>query len=330
MNAKMLPTPSLVLEWETVEEGGIERAIRGLRAINEQITELRHEFSSTPEVIVCFERHVTTEDELRSIFDRAAGPDGWTANLHTIPVPDGTHYYEKKNIGARSSVNEVIVFIDTDLVADPGWLRNLLTAFNSWTVSVMLGATHLDHVSLYEMAMALCWIFPPATHGRGIQPLRRYSSNNLAFRRALFLRFPFPTLPTYRGQCGELGQTLLNVGITVQEHTDARATHPPPPGVFGFIHRAWAAGKDAEFYKGLEEDTSLRTLADTVRYDYGVVARRMRERREILRPGLAALTLGWLLGWAYYGIKAAGYLSGLLRRSASEAGSPSAAGAKVT
>lgn len=327
MGMKKLPTPSIVLEWETVEEGGIDRVTRGLRVICEQLDEARGDFAARPEVIVSYEERKSSDAELRSIFDRAACPEGWNCDLHFIAVPDGTHYYEKKNIGARASVNEVIMFIDTDLVADPGWLRNMLSAFTDWKVSVLLGATHLDHASLYEMAMALCWIFDPATYGRGIQPLRRYSSNNLAFRRALFLKFPFPTRAAYRGQCGELGQSLLNIGIELKEHTDARATHPPPPGVYGFVHRAWAAGQDAEFFTRLRKKTSLRTFTKEVRHDFRVVARRVRDRSKLLAPRPAARALGWLLGWAYYSIKGAGYLAGLWKNSRVEAGNPSIANA---
>jgi hypothetical protein len=309
MNVRKLHAPSIVLEWETVEDGGVLRAERGLREVSRQIAELQGELRAPAEVIVCYEERVVSHQDLRSILNRAAGPDGWACPVELVCVPPGTHYYEKKNVGARESKNDIIVFLDTDLIPDPGWLRNMLSAFDDWSVSVLFGATHLDHASAYEMAVALSWIFTPATYGRGIQPLRRYSSNNLAFRRALFLKFPFPTRPTYRGQCGDLGKTLLRCGIPIQEHTDARATHPPPAGVRGFVHRAWSAGKDEQFYASLESETSFASGLHQLSRDYGTVARRVRERRVLLRPSLVAESLGWLLGWSYYGIKAVGYLS---------------------
>jgi Glycosyl transferase family 2 len=318
MNIKKLPAPSIVLEWETVEEGGIERAMRGLCEISRQIAALKHELHAPAEVIVCYEQRVISEEELRLVFDRAAGPIGWVCPVSLIRVASGTHYYEKKNAGARASVNDIIIFIDTDLIPDPGWLRGLLTAFNDWSLSVLIGATHLDHMSTYEMAVALFWIFSPATHGRGIQPMRRYSSNNLAFRRPVFLKFPFPARPTYRGQCGELGQTLLSVGISILEHTDSRATHPPPAGLRGFVHRSWAAGRDEHFYSGLSGKNSLTAWGRQLCHDYRTVARRIRERSKVLRPTVRAVVLGWLLGWAYYGIKSAGYFAALWHTNALE------------
>jgi hypothetical protein len=308
MKTTKLHTPSIVLEWETVADGGVDRAERGLREVNRQLAELCKEMAEPAEVIISYEERTVSSRELRAILDLAAGPDGWACPVLLVPVPDGTHYYEKKNVGGRASKNSIIVFVDTDLIPDLNWLRNILRAFDDWSISVLLGATHLDHVTTYEMAVALIWIFDPATEGRGIQPLRRYSSNNLAFRRELFLKFPFPEHPTYRGQCGDLGETLLRMGIPMAEHTDARASHPPPP-LRGFVHRAWSAGQDEQFYANQRTETTYKSALRQWWRDYGVVARRIRERRKLLRPTPAAERLGWLLGWAYYGIKAAGYLS---------------------
>jgi hypothetical protein len=107
---------------------------------------------------------------------------------------------------------------------------------------------------------------------------------------------------------------LQSVGITIFEHTDARATHPPPAGVRGFIHRSWSAGKDENFYTGLREETSLATWRRQLRHDYRTVALRIRQRSESLGPTRRAAVLGWLLGWTYYGIKSAGYLAALWHR----------------
>ena len=319
MSLNKLASPSIVLEWETVEEGGLERAIRGLREISEQIAELQPRMRAPAEVIVCYERQIISERELRGVFEVAAGKRGWVCPVHLIAVAESTHYYEKKNVGGRASVNEIIIFLDTDLIPDPGWLENLLSAFDDWSTCVLIGATHLDHASTYEMAVALFWIFDPATAGRGVQPLRRYSSNNLAFRRPVFLKFLFPTLPTYRGQCGELARRLLDVGISINEHTDARSTHPPPAWMRGFVHRAWSAGKDEQFYAALRQETSPRACISQLLRDYRTVAKRIRERSLLLRPRVGAVVLGWILGWLYYGIKSTGYFASLRRVGTAEA-----------
>ena len=307
-----LYAPSIVLEWETVEEGGIARVTRALGEVRRQLAEVQNEVRAPAELIVCYEERVISDAALRSLLERAA-PGGWPCSVITVPVASGTHYYEKKNAGARASSNEIILFLDSDLLPDPGWLRNMLSAFNDWSVSVIIGATHLDHATPYEMAVALFWIFDPATYGRGVQPLRRYTSNNLAFRRALFLRFPYPSHAAFRGQCAHLSKTLMRAGICIEEHTDARTSHPPPPGFAGFVHRAWMAGKDECFYQRLERQTSPVSVFRQWQHDLGVVKRRVQERRVLLRPTRVGEALGWLLGWAYYTIKAVGFLTAVLR-----------------
>ncbi len=309
LQAASIHAPSIIVEWETVQDAGVARAERGLRELSRQIAELQEELNGQTEVIVCYEEQVVSTGELHAILDRAAVAGGWPCPLRLVPVPAGTHYYEKKNIGARVSKNEVVVLFDTDLIPDPDWLRNLLSPFSDWSTSVVFGATHLDHASHYEMGVALCWIFSPATYGRGLQSVRLYSSNNAALRRALFLKFPFPARPTYRGPCAELGQKLVEVGIPVREHTDARASHPPPVGFRAFVHRAWSAGKDERFYADLETDRRPASSLHLLFHDYGVVARRIRARRELLKPSFAGEACGWLLGAAYYAIKAAGYFA---------------------
>jgi len=308
-----LYAPSIVLEWETVEEGGIARATRALGEVSRQLAELQNELNAPAELIVCYEERVISEAALRALLERAA-PSGWTCAVILLPVPSGTGYYEKKNAGALASSNEIILLLDSDLLPDPGWLRNMLSVFHDWSVSVIIGATHLDHATPYEMAVALFWIFDPATYGRGIQPLRRYSSNNLAFRRALLLRFPYPSHPTFRGQCAYISKKLMAAGIRLEEHTDARTSHPPPPGLKGFIQRAAVAGGDEFFYQNMDGAVSPGSALQQWRRDLQVVARRIRERRPMLRPNLPGYALGWLAGGAYYTIKAVVFLSKTLNR----------------
>lgn len=303
-----LLSASIVMEWETAKEAGIGRAQRALRALHRQILALQPVMRAPAELILCYEEADIAREALRSVVAEAAAPAGWPCKVELVPVPTGTHYYNKKNIGARASTNELIIFLDTDVVPQEGWLQTMLGAFDDWSTSIIIGATALDHNTPYEMAMALTWIFDPATHGRGVQPLRRYSSNNLAFRRNLFLRFPFPEHGSYRGQCAELQKSLIEAGISVREQTDARASHPPPRGFRGFLHRSWAAGGDEFYYDALAGraggSSALRGLAR----DYAVVARRIRERQPLLRPHRPNLILGWMLGWLYYAVKFAAYL----------------------
>lgn len=321
---KRLLPPSIILEWETVQEAGLDRALSALSALHRQIVALQPRMRSPAELIVSFEETDIATDELQAILRRAAAPGSWPCEVRLLPVRTGTHYYDKKNFGAQASSNEIIIFLDTDVVPEEGWLATMLEAFSDWSTSIIIGATALDHETPYEMAMALTWIFDPASHGRGVQPLRRYSSNNLAFRRALFLRFPFPEHRSYRGQCAELQKSLIAAGIPVREQTDARASHPPPAWFRGFLHRSLAAGGDEYYYDALAGRASIASGFRAFARDCAAVAGRIRQRSPLLRPRAPALMLGWLLGWTYYGLKLAGYLSSLARRNRLASGSDGA------
>jgi glycosyltransferase involved in cell wall biosynthesis len=311
---KKLPAPSIILEWETVQEGGLDRCLAGLRGICGQLTALAADLDGPAEVIVCFEPAIITEHDLRAILDAAAAPGSWPCPVLLFEVPSAVNYYGKKNIGASYAQNEVLVFFDTDLLPDPGWLEGMLSPFQRWEVSVLMGATYLDYERPYDMAVALFWIFKPARPSEPLHSTISLLSNNLAMRRPLFMRFPFPDRDLYRGQCTELGLQLMAAGVTLYEQTGARARHPPPPKE-RFIKRALLAGQNEHFYHALEGRNSFATHWMQIQLDYRNVAKRITERSVVLKPGRASVALAWLLGFLYYAIKIAGYL---LARSESQ------------
>jgi len=303
---KKLLAPSIILEWETVQEGGLDRGLAGLRGICEQLNELTTALDGPAEVIVCYEPAVIAEKQLQSILDAAAAPGKWPCPVLLYEVPSTANYYEKKNIGARHARNEILIFFDTDLIPDPGWLEGMLTPFQQWEVSVLMGATYLDSERPYDMAVALFWIFKPARPSAPLHSTISLLSNNLAMRRSLFTKFPFPNRDVYRGQCTELGLQLMGAGLTLYEQTGARAKHPPPPKE-KFIKRALLAGQNEHFYHALERKTSFALHWAHIRFDYRNVAKRIKERSAVLMPTASALVLAWTLGSTYYAIKAVGY-----------------------
>ncbi len=309
-----LPAPSIILEWETVLEGGMDRVQQGLAEMRRQIAELSPRMDAPPEIVICHDPEVISPEDLTALLQRNLGTaGGFGTEIQLCQVPPDADYYEKKNIGASQSRNGIFLFFDTDLVPDAGWLEAMLAPFCDWNISVVVGATHLDHVRTYEMAVALFWIFHPAQPDQPLRATRRLVSNNIAFRRQVFERFPFPHRPTHRGQCTELGIQLMGAGITMYEQTGARASHPPPPGFSGFVKRAWAAGLDVYFYDRQAEHASMAECREHLVTDARSVARRIRERKQKLRPQLLQLAAAWFLGWTYYVIKASGYLVTLLR-----------------
>jgi hypothetical protein len=309
---RKLSSPSIILEWETVQQGGLSRALAGLREVRNQLAELAPNLDRPAEVIICYDAAVIRERDLKLIVGQATEAGEWPCPVIVCEVPTSANYYQKKNIGAQRSNHDILLFFDTDLLPDAGWLEGMLTPFQRWEVAVVVGGTYLDHAGVYEMAVALFWIFEPAHPVSPLSATHKLVSNNVAVRRRLFLRFPFPDRPTYRGQCAELGSQLSSAGVTIYEQAGARASHPPPLRE-RFVHRAWCAGQDEHFYQALVGETSLATDWAQVRTDYRNVARRINDRRFYLKPSRAARVLAWFLGFSYYAIKAASYLAAYLQ-----------------
>ena len=94
-----------------------------------------------------------------------------------------------------------------------GWLAALLSGFRDFRKTVIAGSTHLDTGTRYERAVALFWIFQPREPTSELRQTRTFWANNVAFRRPLFARMPFPRLATYRVQCRVLAEDLARRGI---------------------------------------------------------------------------------------------------------------------
>ena len=310
----MLASTAIVVEWETVLAGGYERAVRGLRAINRQLWALEASFTAPPEVIVCFEAAEASEASVRSALATADEGRGWPGTLRIAGAPDRLDYYQKKNFGFSLSTNEIVVFVDSDLVPEPEWLEGLVAAFADFNTSVVVGRTHLETGSIYERAVALFWIFDARDGSSVLRQTRRLISNNVAFRRPLFARLPFPVGPSFRGLCSELASMLTARGVPMHEHTGARACHPAPDGPRQFFTRALHAGADQYFYDALAAPAGLERCAGQWATDVRRVVRRAAERRAAIGAGIPSVAVALLLGLAFYSTKAAGYIDALRRR----------------
>jgi hypothetical protein len=173
--------------------------------------------------------------------------------LHVrVECSEGLHYYDLKNEGARRATGEIIVFTDSDVVPEEGWLRSMVDPLLSDPgISVVAGCTYVDPENLVSKAFALGWFFPlrhdkPALSAEG----SFFFANNLAFRRRMFLENLFPPMPagSTRGACAQLRQQLLEKKINVWTNSGAQVSHPAPNGWKHFLVRGLAHGRDEYFY----------------------------------------------------------------------------------
>ena len=311
---------SIVLEWETGEECGRGRADHCLAQLNRQMWEGDGVLASAPELILVKASH-EQEPNLAGL--------SWPGRFEVAEAPAGSDYYQKKNFGFSRSRGEIVLFVDSDLAPEPGWLAAMLRPFVDPAKSVVVGRTHFDVQTIYQRAVALFWIFEARVDDDLVRPTRRLVSNNIAFRRPLFAALPFPERPTYRGQCSELGATINRLGIVMVEATAARASHPAPSGLRAFTARALRAGRDALAYRRMEGPVSFADWRAEWRRDRASMRSRRRERAPVIGAGPASRLAAAVLGHLYYGIKAAAFLAALLaarRQAGSRSGSaPTAA-----
>ncbi len=315
MSENHLPSASIVMEWENVRLNGHSRVERVLAALAAQAREFAAAGNAPVELVVTYVPTQLPEAEMCALLQRAFGPAGWPGTTVLAEAQEGDGYYEQKNLGAARATAGIILFLDSDVVPQPGWLAAMLQPFSRWDVSVLAGATACDARSLFGRAVALFWFLPPFPPRRGVQPLSAYFANNLAFRRPLFHKLPFPSNDAYRGQCALQLRALRSLGITLWQQTDARALHPPiAGGASGYLERAWKAGTSASSLAGSTDSPQLAW--QTLQADMRLLHRHLRERAPLLQASPLDRAAGRLLGLLYYSIKAAGHFYAAVRRPA--------------
>jgi hypothetical protein len=310
----MLPTPSILIEWETGPACRPQRPRRGLAELRRQIQDLGGSVAAPVETVICRDPDRASAESLAAALADTGGADTWPGVLRVVASAVPLPYYQKKNHAAARASHDLILFLDSDVVIEPGWLQAMVAPFRDWRVAALVGHTHLEAGSRFERAVALFWLFGPRRPYPGLGTAPSLVANNCAFRRALFRRFPFPVLATYREACAELSRQLVAAGVVIHQQVGARASHPPPRGGF-FFRRAMEAGRDRCLLDAREGRSGFgRCLAHAWR-DLRQVLRRVRARRRPLRADAADVLAGLLLGAAYGGVKAVGYLAARTRHA---------------
>ncbi len=98
---------------------------------------------------------------------------------------------ELKNAGAHAAIADLIVFIDADCAAHPGWLTHFLEDMRGHPeVAVATGRTHYGAAGFLNRVMALLSRSYLDQDSPGYT--RHVAVNNAGFRRAVFLSYPCP------------------------------------------------------------------------------------------------------------------------------------------
>ena len=266
---------SVIIEWENVRLSELDRCRRMLRALAAQIAELH-----TPAVATRLElglRPLVAEFEIIVLYNDAAIDGADVERVVSAEIPSTPHctwrlvpasgegYYAQKNFGAMRAMGDILVYIDSDVVPEPGWLANMLAPMNDPKCQVVAGHAYLDPERLVGRTFALVWFFPLRSDIARLETTSWFFANCVAFRRECFLAHPYVLIAgSARGACTQLAAELTAAGIPILLNTAAQVSHPAPNGLRHLFLRGLAQGRDELLKSRLRNCTGLASLAHSV------------------------------------------------------------------
>lgn len=254
------PCYSVVLETDNrgiLASGTLQRVLDRLRADAEALAQ-------PGQVLVVHDPARIPSGELWEVITASGlAAVGSQLQVDVVEAP-GARYYESKNVGARRACGEIVVFLDSDTVPEPGWLGHMVEPFADPAVDVLGGSTRTGPCTdLYTKAFALFWNFPTRPGPGPIHEAPNFYANGIAVRGAVFERHPFPSDRRYRGQCATLALTLAADGITIWRSRRAITEHPPPRGFM--LRRALWKGHDLFFVPERADDPRRWSVTGSLR-----------------------------------------------------------------
>jgi glycosyltransferase involved in cell wall biosynthesis len=239
---------SIIIEWENAKLSELSRAKEMLRVIHQQVEPYVQNPSTSrpgaPELLIVYDEGHIDATIIHSCIKEAFGGEP-RFDVRLVPAPD-LGYYGLKVFGAEQATNEIIIFLDSDVVPLPGWLDALLASFSSPDIFISGGDTKIVRETLYERAFASFWFFAERETRSGVWDSGAFYANNFIIRRADFLANPFPETEAFRGSCLMLTDRLRAQNKRIVTQGDAQVTHPPPSDFTHFLIRAVCEGHDAQ------------------------------------------------------------------------------------
>ena len=301
---------SVIIEWENAKLSDLDRARRMLAQLGKQMAEAAHKRGLTAELLVLYDSDEIDPAVPRAAIDAQIDRATWPGTIELVAAP-GKRYYEQKNAGARLATGEILIFLDSDVVPDDGWLEGLLAALDDANVDFVGGEAYHATETLHDRLFAAFWGFPTRHASPGLYRRQGFYANNLAVRRDTFLANPFPDAAAYRGQCAALAKSMRGKGITVYRQGASAVSHPPPRGVRTFVVRALCQGHDTIYWKSrhrlgaLLHTNPVVSLLRWLRALWQVLVKVATRARAVgLGPLGAIAAVG--MGFAYYSCKLGG------------------------
>jgi Glycosyl transferase family 2 len=281
---------TISVEWEQARRQDRERSSAMLTRLADEIRSQAGDTVQMPvELIFCVD-----EAELERCRSFVLPTLGDEVELFEIRFAAASNidYYALKNLGVAAATGELVVFVDSDVLPEPRWLANLLAPFEDPDVSVVGGNSYVELTGTYSRAFALTWFLPLRYTVDTVTRMSHLATNNLAFRREVAERFPFPSMPeTSRGSCQVLRRSMARHGLKMMTAEGARVGHPAPTGLGVFFLRAFSRGRDRLLFASPGRDRTWRGTRARLTADIRGSVRRLYVKRADVGLSLAAFPL---------------------------------------
>jgi len=241
------PSFSIIIECENVRFSELRRAEKMLQQVAKQISEISEILSTHPEIIVLYDKEVTKDNNIEQFVRDALQPLISLIDLKLIPTSN-LNYFEQKNLGAKNSSNEILIFLDSDVIPNDGWLTSLLSPFTDKEISVVAGRNYISPISMWDKTFALFWIFPPE-NDKNFKTSQHAEilPNNAAVRRKVFHSIEFPVTSSFRGASTDFSNLVKKHDYNIFIQPNARTAHPSVNGLHHAISKSLAEGHDFVF-----------------------------------------------------------------------------------
>ena len=300
-------TFSISIEWENARFAELERTRRMLRRVRQELIDLPPP-PEPPQVVVLYDRFTIDGALVERVVEEEFRPTETPARLRIV-ASDHLRYYQQKNLGAAMTTGEIVMFLDCDVVPEPGWLPAMLAAFDDPAVGVVGGETYVELAGFFSRAFALFWLFSLRPEEPGLSRASFFHANNVAFRREIFAAHGFPDLPIYRGQCTLLGDEIAAAQVGLFRSRDALAAHPYPTTPGYFVARALHGGRDwvmVESARAQGAHVRLRAVLTDYRQRLRDARQRIRRNHATVKVGRLGAAAAMGVAFIYLSLQAAG------------------------
>lgn len=133
--------------------------------------------------------------------------------IRVVGVPEGSGYYQKKNVGMREATTDIVLLADGDCLYPPAWIAEMVAAFDRGGNRVV----YVQGVSRFAPGPYARILGP--VYWRGYEPegpiSQIYSAHNLAIRRTDVTAFPFEDTPLRAGLERTLSERIRRAGRVI-------------------------------------------------------------------------------------------------------------------